>query len=98
MNKKKMVYGAAVAILLAAAGVVSGCNNLARRVGGTVTVTLPADQKLINASWKTDDSIWFLTRPMRDGEKAETYTYKEDSQFGVLEGTVIIKEVRKDGR
>ena len=30
---------------------------------------------------------------MKDGEEPEIYTFTEDSSMGVLEGTVIIKEV-----
>ena len=52
---------------------------------------LPACQKLVNASWK-DSSLWYLTRPFREGEVAETYSYKEDSSYGVLNGTVTIRE------
>jgi uncharacterized lipoprotein YehR (DUF1307 family) len=63
--------------------------------GGKMTVDLPKNQKLINVTWKTtkaDIGLWYLTRPMRAGEEAETYTFKEDSQWGVFEGTVTIRE------
>jgi hypothetical protein len=32
---------------------------------------------------------------MRDEDIAESYEFQEDSNFGVLEGTVIIKENKK---
>ncbi len=63
----------------------------AKHLGGTTTVDLPAGQKLINVTWK-DNSLWYLTRPMTEEDKAETYTFQESSNLGVLEGTVTIYE------
>lgn len=37
--------------------------------------------------------IWYLTRPMHEDETAETYEFKQDSSYGVFEGTVTIVEV-----
>lgn len=42
-------------------------------------------------TWK-EHSLWILTRDMRTDEKPEKYTFQEDSNFGVLEGTVKIIE------
>jgi hypothetical protein len=67
------------------------CNHIARVYGGSVTVELEKDQKLINASWK-EDSLWILTRVRKADESVETYQYKESSTFGMLEGTVTIVE------
>lgn len=71
----------------------AGCtaNRSARKYGGTTTVEVPAAQKLVNVTWK-ENSLWLLTRPARAGETPETYTFKESSSFGWVEGTVIIKE------
>lgn len=82
------------AVLICAA--ISGCtaNQRARQFGGTITKELPAGQKLITATWKDGDSLFYLTRPMRADEQPETYTFKEDSSFGLIEGTVIIRESR----
>jgi hypothetical protein len=33
---------------------------------------------------------------MREDENAENYSFKEDSNFGILEGEVIIKEYKKE--
>lgn len=66
-------------------------NVRAKQWGGTMTLDLPAQQKLVTATWK-DSHLWYLTRPMRDGEKAETYTFHEDSNLGVMRGTVIFQE------
>jgi hypothetical protein len=40
------------------------------------------------------DNLWYLTRPMREGEQVETYTFQEESSFGVLEGTYQITEMK----
>jgi uncharacterized protein YceK len=80
-------------LLLALGLIVSlvGCNTVTRRMGGTQTVDLPKGQKFIEATWK-DDSLWYTTRPMRESETAETFTFQESSNMGVLEGKVIFKE------
>lgn len=69
-------------------------NSRAKAFGGTMTVELPVDTKLDSASWKGEE-MWYLTRPMREGEVAETWTMQEDSSFGIVEGTVIFKESKK---
>lgn len=71
----------------------TGCTSqeIAKNYGGTTTINLPANQKLEGISWK-DSDLWYLTRPMKPEEEAETHTYAESSTYGVWEGTVIIKE------
>ena len=70
-----------------------GCtaNQQAKNLGGTATVDLPAKQKFISATWK-EANLWYLTRPMHDDEFAETYTFQEQSSFGLIEGKVVFKE------
>jgi len=53
---------------------------------------LPENTKLINATWKEGDSIWYLTRPSKTGDISETYNFNESSSFGMMEGKVIIVE------
>jgi hypothetical protein len=65
--------------------------DIAKNYGGTYTVELPKGKKLINATWK-DSELWFLTRDRRSNETPETYQFKEDSNWDVLEGTVLIVE------
>ena len=69
----------------------SGCNSVAKNFGGTVTVNLDEGRKLEEVTWK-DDSLWILTRPMREDETAETYEFKQDSNFGIIEGKVVLVE------
>jgi hypothetical protein len=66
-------------------------NSRVKKFGGTGTINLPANQKLITATWK-GDNVWYLTRPMRQGEAPETYEFKEESSFGLIEGTYLIVE------
>lgn len=72
----------------------SGCTSKerARSFGGTETITLEPGEKLEMITWK-GDSLWYLTRPMHEDETAETYEFKQDSSYGVFEGTVTIVEV-----
>lgn len=72
-----------------------GCKSMARSFGGDITLTLEPNQKLELITWKDDDSLWYLTRPMREDEEAETHVYQQDSEFGVFEGTVTIVEVKE---
>lgn len=74
----------------------SGCDaveqKVARNLGGTTTITLKAGERLVTANWKDKDrSIWLLTK-MDPSTPPQTYIFKEDSTFGLLEGEVIIKE------
>jgi hypothetical protein len=66
-------------------------NQRVKRFGGSATIELPAGQKLIHCTWK-DANLWYLTRPMNQKDSAEVYTFQEKSNFGMVEGTYIIKE------
>lgn len=69
-----------------------GCGQYgAKEFGGSYTVNLPKGQKLSEVTWKESD-LWYLTKPMTEKDVAETYQFKEDSTFGVMEGTVTIIE------
>ena len=84
--KKKLIL-----LLVSVMCLTSGCNTAARKWGGSITVSLEPNQKLELVTWK-DDSLWYLTRPMRENETPETYTYQQDTTWGVFEGTVTIIE------
>lgn len=72
---------------------VTGCHYTTKYFGGEMMIELEPGQKLEEITWK-DESLWILSRPMRDNETPETHTFYEDAEFGVLEGkiTVIEKE------
>lgn len=85
----------------AAVGTAGANNNIkstgsviAKKVGGSATITLPDNQKLQLVTWK-NDNMWVLYRPMRADEQAETYTYQEDSKFGLIEAKITIREVKR---
>jgi len=62
-------------------------NSRAKSFGGTMTVELPPQTKLVTATWK-ETELWYLYRPMRQGETPETSVFQENSSFGMWEGTV----------
>lgn len=85
--------------ILVFALILAGCteNYKARHLGGTEIINLPAGQKLISATWKGGGkteaaSIWYLTEPMEPSYVPTTKTFKEKSNLGILEGTVVFIE------
>lgn len=72
----------------------TGCQSAARNGMGDITITLEPGLKLEMVDWN-DDSFWYLTRPMREGEEAETHIFKQSSNFGVFEGSVTIVETEE---
>lgn len=86
---KKLIIAGMVFLSLS----LTGCDNYsAKQFGGTMTVELPKGQKLVNATWKNDADLWYLTKPMTEKDVAETYEFIEDSTLGIAEGKVIFKE------
>lgn len=68
-------------------------NGRAKNWGGTSTQELECGQKLIEVTWK-GENMWILTRTMREDEVAEEYHFQEESSYGLMEGTVVIKECK----
>ena len=66
-------------------------NMRVKNFGGTGDINLPKGQKLVNVTWKKNQ-VWYLTRPMRKDEVAETYQFHEESSFGMVEGTYNLIE------
>lgn len=66
-------------------------NELARNYGGSMKVDLPCGEKLVNVTWKVQD-FWILTREMMEEESPASYKFSEKSNFGVMEGTIILVE------
>lgn len=73
----------------------TGCQGATRSFGGDMTLELEPNQKLELITWKDDDSLWYLTRPMREDEEPETHVYQQSSEWGVFEGTVTIIESKE---
>lgn len=92
--KKKL---AALFSILALSLLLCGCTeqSITRGFGGSMELELPANQKLEEITWK-NDNLWYLTRPMREDEEAETHVFQESSPLGVFEGTVTVIEKKED--
>ena len=89
MRKKMIIATLGLTLCL------TGCQGATKNLGGSMTLELEPNQKLEEITWKDDDSLWYLTRPMREDEVAETHTFQQSSEFGIFEGTVTIIE-KKD--
>lgn len=89
--KRKLLIITVIASLAVA---FTGCTQqtMTREFGGTTKIDLDPGLKLEEITWKDEDSLWLLTRPMRPDEQAEEHCFKESSAFGIIEGTVIIRE------
>lgn len=89
--KKKTLLAAMISILSISA--VTGCTeqSMAKHFGGDMTVHLEKGQKLEEVTWK-ENSLWYLTRPLKEDEEPETYVFYEDSNLGIFEGSVTIVE------
>ena len=93
----KRIYIAATLCVVLLSVFLTGCTQGATRsFGGNMTLELEPGQKLEMITWK-EDSLWYLTRPMRDDEEPETHTFQQSSEFGVFEGTVTIVESVVEG-
>ena len=89
---KKMWRFAVLAVLFVAMACTK--QSCAFNCGGDFEMKdFPCGRKLVNITWKQDD-LWMLTRPLKDDDVLETYTFSESSSMGVMEGQVTIKECR----
>lgn len=68
-------------------------NQMAKNYGGTMKIHLPKGQKLENITFK-ETNVWYLTRPMLPTDSAVLHTFKEESNFGVMSGTILIYETK----
>lgn len=92
-NIKKSIMILAVVMMLGVS--LTGCEQgMTKSFGGDMTIELEPGLKLETIDWE-DDSLWYLTRPMRENEEPETYVLNQSSGFGVFEGTVTIIESRE---
>jgi hypothetical protein len=81
MKKLMMILGVMMVVM-------SSCteNVRARHFGGTETLALKPNEKVLNVTWK-DNEMWVCTQ---DTITRVVY-FREKSSWGVVEGTVIIK-------
>lgn len=87
-----MLLGIVMMLVFSLAGCEQG---MTKSFGGNMTIELDPGVKLQTIDWE-DDSLWYLTRPMREDEEPETYVLKQSSEFGIFEGTVKIIESREE--
>jgi hypothetical protein len=68
-----------------------GCtsNERARNFGGTETIVLEPNIRLVNATWK-GANLWIIVK--KDSSSPSTYYFKEKSNWGLQEGQIIIIE------
>lgn len=88
--KKKICVALAIMATLSLAG----CQATTRKWSGSTTIELDPNLKLEEITWK-DDSLWYLTRPMTKDDVAETHTFKESSNLGIIQGTVTVIETKE---
>ena len=82
-------------VCLIAAFALTSCTEQARvkNFGGEMTINLPAGEKLMMATWKSED-LFYLTEPMEEDYQPKTKFFREASSFGIIEGTVKFVESR----
>jgi hypothetical protein len=91
---KTVVFIVLGALVILGLPLLKGCKQkLVRSYGASSTVYLKRGEHLVNVTWK-DSSLWTLTRPLHQGEEPTTYTFKEESVYGVLEGEVTLVEAK----
>lgn len=80
--------------ILALAALVGCTDNIrAKHFGGTANVELPKGQKLVTATWK-DAQLWYLYQPMSATDQPKDSYLREQSNYGVVQGTVVFHESR----
>jgi hypothetical protein len=90
------LFGIMMIVIVGISFIATSCtdNQRARGWGGTMTINLEPNEKLVNVTWKETD-MWLLTRPMVAGEQPQVYKFKEKSTFGVMQGEITIVESRE---
>lgn len=60
----------------------------------TSTVLLDPGQKLVSCGWRSHpNQVWYLTRPMAEGEAATEYRYQNNDKTALV---IIKEEARRD--
>lgn len=68
-------------------------NRRAKTFGGEATLEVPCGQKVTNITWK-EDELWFSTIPMESDYTPKVHTFREESSFGIMEGSYLLTETR----
>ena len=88
---KRIYFVLATAFILA----VTSCTQqqVARNVGGKMTVKLPKGEKLMMATWKNTD-LFYLTEPMDSVYIPKKKMLRESSTYGVFETEITFIETK----
>jgi hypothetical protein len=84
-------------IAIAAVAAFTSCteNERVKQWGGTGNLEIPSNQKFVNVTWK-ETELWVVTRDRKAADTTyETYRFQEESNWGVMEGTYVITELKK---
>ena len=89
---KKLLLFSLLSLLVA----VTSCSDqdIARNWGGEATIILPKGEKLIEATWKDQSDLWYLTEPMKPGYEPQVKIFRESSSYSGFDGTVKFIEQR----
>jgi len=66
-------------------------NQRAKSFGGDAELKVPCNQMVTNITWKKEE-LWYSTVPMTDNYAPKTHTFREESSFGMIEGTYTLIE------
>lgn len=88
---KKLFLFLIIAVMLFATSCTK--QQRARRFGGDIEISIDPGWKLVEATWK-DDNLWIFIEPMEDDYVPKTKVFKEESSFGIMEGSITFKESR----
>lgn len=75
-------------------GLVSCDQYVTRKLGGTTTIQLEPNERLVEVTWKEGGNLWYLVEPMDSDYTPKTKTFKESSIMGVIEGKAVFIEKR----
>ena len=71
-----------------------GCEQaMTRKFGGSMSYDIPAGTELISITWK-ESNMWVLCYD----PQTNSYTFKESSLYGAMEGSVVVKNCNYRGR
>lgn len=88
---KTKILAALLSMSIISGTILTGCQATVRDYGGSMTLKLEPNEKLEMITWK-EDSLWYLTRPMREDEFPESHTFQQQKTTGLFEGTVTVIE------
>ena len=91
---KEYLFGIMIIVVLAITSLNCTEQQRAKGWGGTAVIELPCNEKLVTVTWKKEQ-FWYLTRAMKEGEQPQRYLFRESASWGLIEGTVKIKECVK---